>query len=223
MVDATTRAEIWDAKAMSPEEREILIERLARENAEARERIEALRIKREENPYEYDLADRRLTDDPSDLCFTAAVEPAEDPPVEKSNGNGLLIYRMTENARTSAPAPDTDWSAWQGWLDGNLNVLRAEVGDTISKALGIALASTRKEMQAEFECKLAALKAENVELRSMLADVLTRFNAVENVVQTLAPDFKAESGVRDGLVRAFELQIAELRGRVSAVLRDYAT
>jgi hypothetical protein len=208
---------------LTPEEKLELIERLARENEEARERIAELERKRLEDP-SFDLADRRLTDDASDLCFTAAVEPAEGPPVEKSSGNGLLMFRMgPENALAPAPAGNTDWSAWESWMQGHLNVLRSEVADTISRATGIALASTRKEMQAEFERKLAALKTENAELKGLLDSVLAKCSELEGTIKTLTADFKAESGVRDGLVRAFELQIAEMRGRLSAVLRDYST
>jgi hypothetical protein len=207
---------------MTPEEKLALIQRLAREADEGRQRIEAMRLKRKEDPYSFDLADRRLTDDPSDLCFTTAMEPAEGPPVEKSNGNALLYRMGPENALAPTPA-DTGWSGWEAWMQGHLDNLRQEMSAAVSRALGIVTVETRRELRAEFEIKFADLRTENAALKGMLGDILAKFNGVESAIKNLTTDFKAESGVRDGLVRAFELQVAEMRGRLSAVLRDYST
>jgi hypothetical protein len=198
-----------DPMAMTREERAELIERLARENAEARERIEALRLKREENPFEYDLADRRLTDDPSDLHFSAAVqEKAEGgPPVAKSNGDGL-VYRMgPENALAPVPAADTDWSGWEAWMQGHLDILRQEMSAAVSKALGIVTVETRRELRAEIEELRSALR-EREERASAIAEVKRQYEGER--VEHEALRLSSALAARDAKIETLEQKLALL-------------
>jgi hypothetical protein len=195
---------------MTKDERLDLIDRLRRENDEGRERIRQRQEERESNP--------ELEQD-----YLLAERPGASPLVTREAPQGIRYRQHENNAPAPAPSGDTAWSAWEGWLNGHLNILRQEMAGIVSEAIGIALAETRKEVEAEFERKLAALRTENAELKGRLGEVFAKLNGVESAIKNLTVDFRAESGVRDGLVRSFELQIAEMRGRLSAVLRDYAT
>jgi hypothetical protein len=120
---------------------------------------------------------------------------------------------FTKPTETPLPAPAPAAPAYD-------KVFMEATAEFVTKYVGKKLAE-RDARIAKLEALTKPLKGELNELRATLADLLVKFNAVESTIQTLMADFKAESGVRDGLVRTFELQIAEMRGRVSAVLRDY--
>ena len=78
--------------------------------------------------------------------------------------------------------------------------------------------------------KLAELRAENIEVKGMLRDALAkvgklegRLDEADTKLRNMAADVDAER--KDHLARmtAFKVEVAELRGKVSAVLRDWTT
>jgi DNA repair exonuclease SbcCD ATPase subunit len=219
---------------MTREERDILIERLAREADEGRQRIEAMRIKREENPYEYDLADRRLTLDQADLCFSAAVEPADEtlstvvnvkgppadetlvtlpnvkaPPVEKSNGDGLLYRMGPENALAPAPQPEpmppADGEAYPP-LDQLHETIAMFVSEYVRHKLG-ERDTALNTLRAEVEALKAALR-EREERASAIAEVKRQYEGerVEHEALRLSSALSA----RDAKIEKLETQLQML-------------
>ena len=80
---------------MDAHDRQLMIERLQRENAEACERIAERIARRERDPsgeLERLMADQRFTHDQSDLIYTSPVEPVGSPPArtqpERFPGSG---------------------------------------------------------------------------------------------------------------------------------------
>src|SRR5262249_32590443 len=98
---------------MTPEERAVLIDRLARENAESEARIAELQRKREENPLAEIAIDARETDDDSGLRFGAVRgEPIGSPAVSAAPSTGVIYRDYNGNAPATAaedgPAPSYD-------------------------------------------------------------------------------------------------------------------
>ena len=97
---------------MDRTERLAMIERLQRENAEARERIAELERRRADNPCGFGdvvIADRRATEDDTDLAFGATVgptgqEPMGAPPVRQNKMPGIIYRNYDPSAQASAAA-----------------------------------------------------------------------------------------------------------------------
>ena len=94
---------------------------------------------------------------------------------------------VQRNDDGGAPAePECDWSGWQAWLDGHLNILREELLDGIAEGVVQLLDKER----ASFDRKLAELRAENAELKGMIGIVL-RLYAGETKADVLdLPDWR---------------------------------
>jgi hypothetical protein len=152
---------------VTPEERLDWIDRLQREAAEGRARVEERRRQREENPLDYlEAADARLTQDPSDLHFTAPTEPLE--------GQGSAYTRRGNgagNALQPAPAPSSADEAGD-WRDA------------VAEGIGLAC----EELRREFERELAVLKNENAEIRGMLGAALTMLGKSDTVSHSKSAD-----------------------------------
>jgi len=149
---------------MDATDRELLIERLRRENDEARERIRQRQEQRERNPLAYEpVADFRDTGLPGDLHFSDGSEPEDDGDeqpgalVEKSGAADGLIYRRFENASAGFPNDGED-------------EFEAAV-EKFSAAVETRLHELGKEN--------AELRAENVEVKGLLADALEKFSKLE--------------------------------------------
>jgi len=203
---------------MDATDRQLLIERLQRENDEARKRIAERQAAREADPYselERLMADTR---DASDVVYTErAADGQGDAPVLKSAEPDILYRRYDGNA--SAGAPEPDWSAWEAWLAGHLNNLRDEMVDGFAEGMVKFFGQKRHEIDRE----LAVLRNENAELRGMLGTVLTRLGQTDEKVKAVINDLNSEHKDHAAQISGFETALAELRGRVSAILRDWTT
>jgi hypothetical protein len=207
---------------MDAHDRQLMIERLQRENAEACERIAERIARRERDPsgeLERLMADQRFTHDQADLIYTSPAEPEPSPPVGKSGDQGL-VYRRYDGAQPAARAePGGDWSGWETWMQGHLDILRQEMIDGVAEGI---MTLIQRERDA-FDRKLAALKAESIELKGMLGDALKRCDQVNDKLKNLIADVDGERRDHISRMTAFQVEVAELRGRVCAVLRDWTT
>src|SRR6516225_1736449 len=131
---------------MDASEREFRIQQLEREIAAGRQRIAERQRQREGNP--------ALE---QDFLMAEAAETQRAAYVQRRADERGIVRMTTENALAPAPAANADWSQWEAWLAGHLADLRAEVADTVSRAIGIAIASTRKEGEAQFKAESADL------------------------------------------------------------------
>jgi len=66
-----------------------------------------------------------------------ASEPIRRPPVSKTDEAGLIYKEYDNSAPAHAPAPDADWSGWERWLRGHLNIERRGLLDR-PRCLGCA-------------------------------------------------------------------------------------
>jgi hypothetical protein len=75
---------------------------------------------------------------------------------------------------------------------------------------------------AERDRKIGELEGELKEVRGMLGDVLTRLGQNDEKLKNIVADVSAEHKDRVALIGKFETALAEMRGRVSAILRDWS-
>ena len=151
--------------------------------------------------------------------------------MQKDASPGTLMYRTQENAlapvRTAdaaASVMDAETSkAWNSWIDGRLATERAEVIDQITRLVGEFASGYVHEKLQPLRRELAEVRAENLEVKRALGETLSRFAAVEAEAKALVRQIDAEGRQHDAERHAFELQVAELKGRMSGILRDYTT
>ena len=79
------------------------------------------------------------------------------------------------------------------------------------------VAHERRRERQERAADVAELEGEIRELKDLLRDTLARLEASDTKAKNLAADLEAERRDRG----AVQIEVAELRGRVSGVLRDY--
>jgi hypothetical protein len=192
---------------MDPVERLDRIEQLKAEADEGRERIAEREAARERDPIAYDnfLRSQR---------------------VEREAGDLSLVFKTREDALAPVPAPDTDAAnaeGWDRWLRGHLSIERAVVLDQVARTVAEFASQYVYEKLQPLRRELADVKAENVEVKRMLGEAMRRCAKVEEEAKGFAAMLDLECKSHDAAVHKFELQVAEMRGRLSAVLRDYAT
>jgi hypothetical protein len=179
---------------MDASERIAHIQQLQREADEGRERIRRRQEERESNP---ELE--------HDFIMAEAAETQRRAPVQREAPAGALVYRERHDALVTVPEANADWSQWEAWLDGHLEVLRSEVADSVARAIGLVIASTRKEIEAKFKAEIADLRravAERDERAKALADVKREFASERAEREAL--QLSAALAARDARITALE-------------------
>ena len=147
------------------------------------------------------------------------------PPVQKSVGDGLVYRTHENNAPAPAPQPadapseseQTDWSRWEKWLRGHLDIEREEMLAGIAKAVMILIHRERDS----FERKIAELRAENIELKGLLTDALNRFAKINDATRGLTDEIAAlQAEKREAQIR--NQAMIERSGRVADLQRENA-
>ena len=147
---------------MDRDERLDLMDRLQRENAEARERIAEREQRRQSDP-DWLLADARVSRAAHGLHYG---EPIGASPVRR-NGNGALVFKTIEEALVRGSEPGTLPSDAEAWMAGHLNILRNELREYF-KGTTAEVIKRREHRIAALETKTAKLEAANAELRGKL-------------------------------------------------------
>jgi len=130
--------------------------------AELKASNDQLRAEREERQRARD-ADPFAFDDW--LRAEHSAEPEPKAYVQRNDaGEGLIYKRMSDALQPAEP----DWSGWEAWLQGHLEILREQMAAAIGKATMMLL----QEERIRFERELAILKNENAEIRGMLGTAL---------------------------------------------------
>jgi hypothetical protein len=195
------------AQAMTRDEREQRIAELSEQIAEGEARIEARRRAREADPFAYD----------DHLRAERAAEPERDAYVQQNDAAAGLVYKRMDDALQ--PAPEPDWSQWEAWLKGHLDILREEMIDAVAEGMVEFFKQKRHELDRE----LTVLRNENAELKAMLGDVVARLGEADTKLRNMAADVDGERKDHIGRMTAFQVEVAELRGRMGAILRDFTT
>jgi hypothetical protein len=105
--------------------------------------------------------------------FMAQREGLASPPVSETDDAGLVYKDYQGNAsQAAATAADeqTDWSGWERWMRAHLDNEREAILDIVAEGM---TAFVDQELVA-VNRQLAGLQAENLELKSMLADALRK-------------------------------------------------
>ena len=166
-----------------------------------------------------------------DQLMAAASEPLPRPLVQKDGSVGVLYREHDETVAmvqpvTVAPAAmvgeEPDWSGWQKWLDGHLNILRDDLLDGVAEGMMTLILKER----ALFNRELGVLRNENTELRGMLRDTLAKFTDCSGqtielkdaIAQLQRVDL--ERRTRDQVVIERSGRIAELQRQNSATAAE---
>jgi hypothetical protein len=199
------------------------------------ERLEMIeRLKAEADEGRQRIAEREQARESDVLAFDDWVrsEPQASPPVQKSDGAPDLLYRTNENALVTAghnggtpftATGDEDWSGWENWLQTRMVAERREVLNQVAKIVGEFASEYVHGKLVPLKREIADLRTENAEVKRMLGEALTQFPKVEAEAKSFAEMLDLECKNHDHTVHKFELALAEMRGRMSAILRDYVT
>jgi hypothetical protein len=214
------------------------VERLARirelqEQAdEGRARIAERERQREEDPLGFDRpADRRLTNDPHDLIFGESREPLESPPVKRNGGAGGLVYKRFQTQPAPAPEPQPDYSGWEQWLRGHLDIERQATREEFEGALVEIMGELRKDWHAQHnkalivrDRRIAALEGELREVKGLLADTLKRFDQNRTYTEKLEADrvgLKTRLARLEGVFAGRMTQLAGIADAAGLLPRGY--
>ena len=181
---------------------------------ELRESNDQLRAEREERERARE-SDCFAMDD--HLRAERSAEPERDAYVQRNDAAAGLVYKRMDDALQRASEPD--WSAWEAWMKGHLDNLREEMIDAVAEAV---MTLIHRERDA-FDRELAVLKAENREVKAMLGEAVARLGQTDEKLKALVNDLNSEHKDHAAQISGFETALAELRGRVSAILRDWTT
>jgi hypothetical protein len=139
--------------------------------------------------------------------------------VQKFGADGMMYRTGPENALALAadkarmPSSDgaaSDWSGWEAWLRGHLNNERAEMLEAVAQ--GMAMFVDRA---------LADLRAENIELKGLLADALDRFAKIDDATKALTSEIATlQADKREAQIR--NQAMIERSGRVADLQRENA-
>jgi len=146
-------------------ERLDLIDRLARENAEAHERIAELERKRLEDPLSEIAVDGREIADDTGLRFGEPLEGQGAPYFHRDGGQGILYRTGPENAPAHAPAADA----------AAFNLFGDERDRTLSRALGFVIVHERESLRKA----LAARDRKIARLEKQIEAMQEKFEAAE--------------------------------------------
>jgi hypothetical protein len=193
---------------MTPEERLDLIDELKASNDKLRAERDERERARELDPFAYD----------DYLRAERTAEPERDACVQREAPAGGLVYRRMDDALQRASEPP-DWSQWEAWMKGHLDNLREEMIDAVAEGMVEFFKQKRHELDRE----LTVLRNENAELKGMLRDVVARLGQTDEKLKNLVADANAERKDHIGRMTAFQVEVAELRGRMGAILRDFTT
>ena len=145
--------------------------------------------------------------------------------LQKSDESAVLYREHHDNAPAPAPQPadapseseQTDWSRWEKWLRGHLDIEREEMLAGIAKAVMILIHRERDS----FERKIAELRAENIELKGLLTDALNRFAKINDATRGLTDEIAAlQAEKREAQIR--NQAMIERSGRVADLQRENA-
>jgi hypothetical protein len=134
--------------------------------------------------------------------WMARREADASPPVSKTGEMAMesTLYRVHEPERAPVASPrsssEPDWSGWENWLRGHLDIERKELLDTLAQAMGYAISEVRHQLRTEmkqaeerlshdYERKLAIAANEVVEIKGFLTGLLTAFGKTETQTKTI--------------------------------------
>ena len=148
----------------------------------------------------------------ADRCEPVGVRP----PVRREAPTGVLVYKERAVAVPSEVNDENQRNAadWDRWLRGHLDLERAEVLDTVTRALGEFGVTFADEGLTPLTRRIASLEAENGELKSLLGSALSAIDVVRSAAEALKQQQQAEKRerqIRDETIRERSVRIADLQ------------
>src|SRR5262249_55651359 len=119
-------------------------------------------------------------------------QPIGSPLVQRDAGEGGLMFRTIDDAVVEPAQAQDDpaqWEAWERWMSGHLDIEREAMLDGVAEFVTEMLNRER----VAFHPKLAELQGETRELKSMLVDVLRRYEQTTKAIATIEARATAEA------------------------------
>jgi septal ring factor EnvC (AmiA/AmiB activator) len=114
------------------------------------------------------------------------------------------------------------WDEWvQAHIKNSLANERTEVLDQVARTVAEFTSQYVFQKLQPLTRELGVLRNENAEIKRALGEAVSRFSKLEDDARALAHQLESESRQHDVQVHKFEVSVAELRGRLSAFLKDY--
>jgi len=107
-----------------------------------------------------------------------ASETIRRSPVSESGDAGIIYKEYDNSALPPAAATaegQQDWSGWEAWMAGHLAVERERILDDVVEIVNLGVNKMLNQERASIDRELANLRAENAELKGMMATVLRLF------------------------------------------------
>ena len=148
--------------------------------------------------------------------------------VQKFVADGVMYRTGPENTLALAadnarmPSSDgvgdaSDWSGWEAWLRGHLNNERAEKLEAVAQGMAMFV----DKQLTPIDRALAELRAENIELKGLLADALSRFAKLDDAAKGLTSEIATlQADKREAQIR--NQAMIERSGRVADLQRENA-
>jgi hypothetical protein len=186
------------------DERLDLIDRLKRENDEARERLRQRQEEREQNP--------ELMDDYLRECDR---EPVRAVYVEREASAGLLYREHHNEALQAAPVADAGASDWNTWFSRSWeNHIKAE-RQVVAEGIGEALLETRKELRQEHAAALVERDRRISALESEVRELTRKLAVSDDKLKDMRDDLKGS--------RALVVRLARLEGLFAGKMNQLAS
>ena len=112
------------------------------------------------------------------------------PPGPLTDGADIIYPQHDNSAPAPAPEPEYDWSAWEAWMQGHLNILREELLDGVAEGMNLYVAEKLNEERNIFERKLNELRCENAEIKGMLGTMLRLYAGETKAAIVDLPDWR---------------------------------
>ena len=161
--------------------------------------------------------------------WMARREAAGAAPVQKYNDSAVLYREHDGNASEPTPQRDAapsegeqqDWSGWEKWLRGHLNNERAEMLEAVAQGMAMFV----DEQLTPIDRTFAELRAENIELKGLITDALSRFAKIDDAAKELASEIgwlrqQWQADKRETQIR--NQAMIERSGRVADLQRENA-
>jgi len=171
--------------------------------------------------------DRMLAEDEQWTARRAAAAS-----VQKFVADGVMYRTGPENTLALAadnarmPSSDgvgdaSDWSGWEAWLRGHLNNERAEMLEAVAQGMAMFV----DEQLTPIDRAFTELRAENIELKGLITDALSRFAKLDDAAKGLASEIgwlrqQWQADKRETQIR--NQAMIERSGRVADLQRENA-
>jgi hypothetical protein len=190
------------------------------DSIERMERIDQLKTEVEE--HKASIADRQASRERGEYVEREARDAGLR--FRTQENTAPVLYHNATDIDAQNAEREKDWDRWvRAHIENSLANERTEVLDQVARTVAEFTSQYVFQKLQPLTRELGVLRNENAEIKRTLGDVVNRFAKLEDDARALAHQLDSESKQHDAIVHKFEVSVAELRGRLSAFLKDYVT